>query len=134
MPVHETKLLVESGELLMRQVHPSQITEGRPAQATFTPTNRDTGLLSADRQSLISPREAYERYLRNKNLAAAGGTWGVSVKELQDLGLSSYSDPLPDNAAHALVDFTSIEDQKLRHTKGKLVYAKARDRGRLYPQ
>ena len=133
MPVNENALLLESSELLMRQVHPSQITEGRPAQATFTPTNRDNGLLSADRESLISPKEAYERYLRNKNLVAAGGAWGVSVKEALDLDLNSYADPLQDNTAHALIDFSSIADQKLRQRKGKLLYAKARDRGRLYP-
>lgn len=38
MPVLKEALLVEASELLMRQVHPSQITEGRPAQSTFTPT------------------------------------------------------------------------------------------------
>jgi hypothetical protein len=133
MPVLKEALLVEASELLMRQVHPSQITEGRPAQSTFTPTERDNGLLSADRESLISPRDAYERYLRSKNLAAAGGTWGVSVKEFSDLGLQSYSDPLQDNPAHALVDFTLAGEQKRRQSIGKLVYAKARDRGRLYP-
>jgi hypothetical protein len=133
MPVNESTLLDEPGELLMRQVHPSQITEGRPAQSTFTPTDNDNGLLSADRESLISPKMAYERYLRNKNLAAAGGTWGVSVKEFLDLGLKSHADPLPENMAHALVDFTLVADRKQWRAKGKLVYARARDRGRLYP-
>lgn len=134
MPVLESDLLARSDELLMRQVHPSQITEGRPSQSTFTPTDRDQGHLSADRESLISAKDAYERYLINKNLTSAGGTWGVSVSEFFDLGLLSYSDPLEINEAHALVDFSAVGDQKKQQAKGKLAYAKAKDRGRLYPR
>lgn len=133
MPVNDQSLLLPSAELLTRQVHPSQITEGRPSARSFTPTEKDNGHLSADRESLLSPREAYERYLRLKKFAEAGGTWGVSIKEFASLGLASYADPIPDNSAHALVDFTSAGDTKKQQTVGKLAYAKAKARGRLHP-
>jgi hypothetical protein len=133
MPINDASLIDVSDEILMRQVHPSQVTEGRLASGQFTPTDSDNGHLSADRESLISPKEAYERYLKNKNLVAAGGAWGVSITEFSELGLQSYSDPLPENGAHALVDFNAAGDLRQQKLKGKLAYAKAKDRGRLYP-
>lgn len=90
--------------------------------------------MSADRESLLSPREAYERYLQRKQLAEAGGTWGVSIQEFASLGLHSYADALPDNSAHVLVDFNSVGDAKKQQTVGKLAYAKAKARGRLHPR
>ena len=133
MPINDESLLSESTELLMRQVHPTQMTEGRPSARSFTPTDKDEGRLSVDRESLLSPREAYERYLQRKQLTEAGGTWGVSIQEFVSLGLASYADPIPDNSAHVLVDFTSAGDTKKQQILGKLAYAKAKARGRLYP-
>lgn len=89
--------------------------------------------MSADRESLLSPRAAYENYLQRKKLAEAGGVWGVSIQEFLSLGLASYADPIPDNSAHVLVDFTSVGDAKKQQAVGKLAYAKAKARGRLYP-
>jgi hypothetical protein len=110
------------------------MAEGRPSARSFTPTESDEGHLSADRESLLSPREAYERYLQRKHLTEAGGTWGVSIEEFASLGLASYADPIPDNPAHVLVDFTTAGDAKKQQTVGKLAYAKAKARGRLYPR
>ncbi|MGS0756100.1 hypothetical protein ACVBEH_16495 [Roseateles sp. GG27B] len=89
--------------------------------------------MSADRESLLSPREAYEQYVRRKQLTEAGGTWGVSIQEFANLGLAAYADSIPDNSAHVLVDFTSAGDAKKQQTVGKLAYAKAKARGRLHP-
>jgi hypothetical protein len=133
MPINDESRLPASDELLTRQVHPSQMAEGRPSARSFTPTERDEGHLSADRQSLLSPREAYERYLQRKQFTEAGGTWGVSIQEFASLGLAAYADPLADNSAHALVDFTTVGDGKKQQTVGKLAYAKAKARGRLHP-
>ena len=133
MPINHESLLPVSAELLTRQVHPSQMTEGRPSSRSFTPTDKDEGRLSADRESLLSPREAYERYLQQKQLTEAGGTWGVSIQEFASLGLASYADSIPGNSAHVLVDFTSAGDAKKQQAMGKLAYSKAKARGRLHP-
>ncbi|MCD2511467.1 hypothetical protein [Comamonas endophytica] len=133
MPVDSQYRLPTSDELLMRQVHPSQITEKRPSSRCFTSTGTDKGHLSADRESLLSPREAYEQYLQRKQLSEGGGTWGVSIAEFGQLGLLSCSDPLSENESHALVDFTSAGENKKQLTKGKLAYAKAIARKRLHP-
>lgn len=133
MPITSDHLLPQSDELMTRQVHPSQMAEGRPSARSFSPTASDDGYLSADRSSLLSPKDAYERYLERKKLIEAGGTWGVSVQEFGSLGLFCYSDPLPDSAAHALVDFSAAGDEKKQQAFAKLAYAKAKARGRLYP-
>lgn len=132
MPVAEPNLLAATDEILMRQVHPNVMQEGRLWSGAFTPTKVDNGLLSADRDSIISPKDAYERYLKAKALAQAGGSWGVSINEFKAIGLSCYSDPVAGNDAHVLVDFAAQGTDKERGL-GKLAYAKASARGRLYP-
>lgn len=132
MPVADAKKLSPSEELLMRQVHPSMMQEGRLWSGAFAPTKADNGLLSTDRDSLISPKEAYERYLKLKALTQAGGTWGVSVNEFSEIDLFCYSDPLHDNDAHSLVDFAA-KGKAMEKGLGKRAYAKASARGRLYP-
>lgn len=133
MPIDSASRLSASDELLTRQVHPNQMAEGRPSARSFTPTEKDRGHLSADRATLLSPKDAYERYLQRKQLASAGGTWGVSIEEFESFGLSCYADPLEDSTAHALIDFSTAGDAKGQQAVGKLAYAKAKARGRLHP-
>lgn len=132
MPVAEANKLAASNEVMMRQVHPKMMQEGRLWSGAFTPTKTDNGLLSADRDSIISPKDAYERYLKLKELVQAGGSWGVTINEFQEIGLVCYSDSLLDNDAHVLVDYTAKGAEK-EIGLGKLAYSKASARGRLYP-
>lgn len=132
MSVAEANRLAASDEILMRQVHPNMTQEGRLWSGAFTPTVVDNGLLSADRDSIISPKDAYERYLKSKALAHAGGSWGVSINEFKTIDLVCYSDPIHENEAHVLVDFAA-KGASNEKSLGKLAYAKASARGRLYP-
>jgi hypothetical protein len=132
MPVAEANRLAAPDEILMRQVHPNMMQGGRLWSGAFTPTKADKGLLSTDRDSVITPKEAYERYLRMKKLTQAGGTWGVSVSEFGALGLQCNSDPVTANNAHALIDLAAKGASKEK-ALGKLAYARASARGRLYP-
>lgn len=132
MPVDEANKLAGSDELLMRQLHPNNIQEGRLWSGAFTPTKADAGHLSADRDSIISPKDAYERYLKAKALMQAGGTWGVSINEFAMLGLDCYADAIPGNDAHTLVDFAAKGADREKGL-GKIAASKASARGRLYP-
>ncbi len=132
MPIAEANKLAASDELLMRQLHPNNIQEGRLWSGAFTPTRADAGHLSADRDTRISPKDAYERYLKAKALTQGGGTWGVSINEFAAIGLDCYADEIPDNDAHTLVDFAAKGAAKEK-SLGKLAAAKASARGRLYP-
>jgi hypothetical protein len=98
----------------------------------FTPTKTDKGLLSADRETVISPKAAYDRYLEQKKLEEGGGVWGVSIDEFRSIGLQCFPNPITGNEAHVLVDFASHGAEKQK-TLGKLAYVKATTRGRLCP-
>lgn len=132
MPVSDVDKLDGTVELMHRQVHPNLMNDGRLWSGAFTPTKSDNGLLSADRETLIKPQEAYERYLTHKKLSKGGGVWGVSIEEFRAIGLLCYADPVVDNEAHALVDFVSAGADKEKGL-GKLAYVKATARGRLFP-
>jgi len=108
------------------------VQKGRPSSKIFTPTAKDQGRLSSDREVLINPKDAYERYLAKKNLAEAGGTWGVTVEEFNHVGLPCFPDPVEGNEAHALTDFTASASDF--DTLGALIYRVAISRGRLWPK
>ncbi len=131
MPIGEEYKLHDADEILLRQTHPAWIDEGRPVSRHFLPNSNDEGRLSSDRSSLITPREAYEAYLVKSRKTA--GTWGITVGEYGTVGLTCYSDPLDDNSAHAVIDFSSHDDKGQKSLSKKL-YRKAVDRGCLYPK
>lgn len=131
MPISDDNKLHDPDEVLFRQTHPVWIDEGRPVSRHFLPNSSDGGLLSSDRSSLTTPREAYEDYLAKARKTA--GTWGVTVSEYGAEGLACYSDPVDDNRAHAVIDFSS-HDEKAHKGLSKKLYRKAIDRGCLYPK
>lgn len=131
MPVDETSLLTDD-EILHRQCNSKTIQDGRPWSRLFSPTDRDGGLLSADRESLRSPREAYEAYLAAKGQGSSAGVWGVTVHEFRELDLFSYADGIAGNDAHALIDFSAFAKDAVLE-KAKLARDKALTRKRLYP-
>lgn len=131
MPIDEDHKLHDMDEILFRQAHPAWIDEGRPVSRHFLPNSNDGGQLSSDRSSLTTPREAYEAYLEKARKTA--GTWGVTVGEYGGEGLLCYSDPVDDNHAHAVVDF-STHNEKEQKGLSKKLYRKAVDRGCLYPK
>lgn len=130
MPVGHEHKLHDMDEIMLRQTHPDWMDEGRPVSRHFLPNSRDGGLLSSDRGALTTPREAYEAYLAKSRKTA--GTWGITVGEYVGEGVSCYSDPLDDNHAHALVDYSASTEKEQKKISKKL-YRKAVDRGCLYP-
>ncbi|SLM24888.1 hypothetical protein SAMN04488690_2616 [Stenotrophomonas indicatrix] len=130
MPVDEASKLSHVDEIMLRQVLPLWVQEGRPSSAAFSPNSNDEGNLSVDRRTIIDPKLAFEAYLQRG--LKSGGVWGVSVGECHKEGLDCYSDPLDDNAAHALVNFGSASRNESRRIGGRL-RDKAHSRGCLHP-
>lgn len=130
MPVAEGHKLGDHEEFLLRQVIEIWIQEGRPASRAFQPNSNDEGQLSSDRSSMVTPREAFEAYLATGR--NSGGVWAVSVGEYAAASVDAYSDPLPDNAAHALVDYSPHTEKDWRKLS-KQFRAHAERRVRLYP-
>jgi len=79
---------------------------------------------------MITAREAFEAYLASGR--NSGGVWAVSVGEYAAASIDAYSDPLPENTAHALIDYSPYTEKEWRRLS-KQFRAHAEKRGRLYP-
>jgi hypothetical protein len=91
--------------LLLRQIHPGFIQNGRPSSQAFRPTPKDEQKLSVFDGDMISPSDAWDYY--NKNLCLVSiGVMAVSVPECSDLALSVIPDPEP-FPEHVLIDFSA---------------------------
>lgn len=115
--------------LLLRQIHPSFIQEGRPTSQAFRPTPKDEKKLSVYDGDQIAPEPSWAHYTQGlKQLSA--GVMGVSVSECQALDLPALPDPEP-FPEHVLIDFSdcsgSVIDKKCKKLKAKAV-----ERGWLY--
>ena len=126
MPVTLAQLINEMSEALLRQVHPSFIRDGRLSSQAFKPSSQDAGELSVSRRSLVTAKAAYERYLARSRQSC--GVWSVTVEECGVSGVKCYSDALPDDDAHSLIDFASLESKsQWEKVSNKLVvFARAR--------
>lgn len=125
----------EENELLLRQVHPSFIQDGRITSQAFRPTPKDQKKLSVNRDSLIAPQEAFELHTKRKNLSS-GGVWAVSVLEVSETAeLSIEKDPVTDpieDLSHCLIDFSKIDPESRIKAIGSKLADKARSRGCLF--
>lgn len=129
MPVDEASKLMQVDEVMLRQVLPDWIQEGRPSSAAFSPNSSDAGNLSVDRRSMIDPKQAFEAYLQRG--LSSGGVWGISVGECHEQKLTCYEDQLADNSAHALVHFGDASKSEQKRIGGRL-RDKAHSRGCLH--
>jgi hypothetical protein len=125
--------LADPTEMLLRQIHPSWIHDGRVASQAFRPTPKDEGLLSVSRGTLTSPESAFRLHTEVKRLPSVG-VWGVSVAEAGLAKLVAYADPetgAVEDPAHAVVDFRPLGSNAAERAS-KILAAKARERGPLF--
>jgi hypothetical protein len=128
--------LSDLSEVLFRQIHPNSYSEGRPASDRFKPQPRDNGKMSVDRGALTTAAESHALFISSGNRSAA--VFGVSVKEFGDEFLKCFADPLsaaderPGNPAHAVTDYSPIEEKRWKNISKRLA-AKAEARGILHP-
>lgn len=115
-PIREA--IGDEAEVLLRQVHPSFLRDGRPSSQAWRPTKKDEGFLSVARGSLTNPQAAFEHHTQQKKLASAG-TWAVTVGECQVAELRAYADPLDAtptvaaDPAHAVIDFKKLSNSQV---------------------
>lgn len=129
--------LSDHEELLLRQVHPTFVRDGRPSSQAFRPTTKDAGKLSVARGALTTPEAAFSLYTEGLGLPSAG-TWAVTVGECREQALNVIPDPLTSppekiaDFAHAVVDFTT-HSKSQAEAKGARLARKAWERGRMHP-
>lgn len=115
--------------LLLRQIHPTFVQQGRVTSQAFRPTPKDEQHLSVYDGDLIDSQPAYEHYTGTLGHASVG-VMAVSVAECTSLDLPTSPDPEP-FPEHAIIDFTGFE-KKLAEKKAKLLKARAEQRDWLY--
>lgn len=125
------QLLTDPAEMLLRQVHPNWVEDGVPSSQAFVPTKKDEGKLSIARGSTTSSEAAFKHYTTVQQMESAG-TWGVTVGEALEAGVNSFDEPWDNVPAHGFVDFRG-RTRRQAERNGKLLVARARVRGRLYP-
>ena len=92
--------------LLLRQIHPGFVQNGRPTSQAFRPTPKDEDMLSVYDGDQIQPRAAWEHYTRSLGLHSAG-VMGIAAGECAAVTLPVFADPAP-FPEHCLIDFSGL--------------------------
>lgn len=126
-----TTRLTELDETLLRQVHPTQVTDGGISKEAFIPTPTDKGLLSTLREE-VGPQEAHRRWTEDQNKLSVG-TYGISVADVEDAGLTALDDAAASKTPdHASVDFNELTTGGQKKKAARQLRDRATDRGCLY--
>lgn len=115
--------------LLLRQIHPSFIQDGRVTSQAFRPTPKDEFLLSVDDGDRVTAEASWQRFITNP-VCKSLGVQAVSQAECtaQELSVIEDGNPHPE---HCSVDFTAF-DKKVIEKKSKLLRVQAETRGWLF--
>jgi hypothetical protein len=114
---------------LLRQVNPSFVQEGRVTSQVFRPTQKDQDALSVDNGDMISPQDAWQRFVDQPKCRSAG-VLAVCKKECDDQELPVAEDGVP-FPEHCSIDFTGFTKSETER-KAKILKTLAERRGWLY--
>jgi hypothetical protein len=120
---------VNDATLLLRQVNPSWIQQGRVTSQAFKPTPKDDFKLSVYDGDLTSPPDSWKHFTEKLGFRSVG-TLAITVAECSSQELPARPDPEP-FPEHAVVDFTGLETNQIEK-KSKKLNALAAHRGWLY--
>ncbi len=115
--------------LLLRQVNPSWIQQGRVTSQAFKPTPKDDFKLSVYDGDLITPLDSWTHFTEMLRLQSVG-TLAVTVAECSAQELPARPDTQP-FLEHAVVDFTGLGSSQIEK-KSKKLNALAAGRGWLF--
>lgn len=115
--------------LLLRQVHPSFVQEGRVTSQAFRPTPKDDFNLSVDNGDRVTAEAAWRRFTSTPPCASAG-VQAVTLSDCAEQSLPVIEDGQP-HPEHCSIDFSAF-DKKSIEGKAKLLRARAATRGWLF--
>jgi hypothetical protein len=118
-----------SDTLLLRQVNPHWIREGRVTSQAFKPTAKDQKKLSVYDGDQMTAQEAYRHYTQRLKLTSAG-VIALTVVECrqQELPVTPDPEPFPE---HVVIDFSDYSNAEIK-TKAKYLTRAAMLRGWQY--
>lgn len=110
---------MDSETLLLSQIHPNFVQNGRPTSQAFRPTPKDECLLSVDDGSKILPRPSWERYTSTLDCQSAG-VMAITFAECSVEGLPVVEDgnPFPE---HCSIDFSNLTKSSIEKKAKVLV-------------
>lgn len=115
--------------LLLRQINPSFIQQGRVTSQAFRPTPKDRQKLSVYDGDMISAARAWVHFTQTQRLQSVG-VLGVTVQECRNEELEVRSSP-EHFAEHAEIDFLELTPNQCEK-KGKRLRSAAEARGWLH--
>ena len=120
---------MNSGTLLLRQIHPAWIQKERVTSQAFTPTPKDEGHLSAYDGDLITAEDSWQHFVKALGHRSAG-VLAVTAGECESQGTLAKPDPgaFPE---HVLVDFRALTNSQ-KKAAGRALTRYANTRGWQY--
>lgn len=115
--------------LLLRQVHPNFVQQGRVTSQAFRPTPKDEHQLSVDNGDLITAQAAWQRFV-SQPLNSSAGVMAISNEECTATGLVVVEDGIP-YTEHCYLDFSPFPRPEIER-KAKLLSRAAHSRGWRY--
>lgn len=115
--------------LLLRQVHPAWVQQGRVTSQVFRPTPKDRKRLSVYDGDQITPENSWRHYTTGMGYSSIG-VMAVAVVECSQLQLATRLDPEP-FPEHAVIDFDGYSENETKR-KSKQLKEFAQLRGWLY--
>lgn len=115
--------------ILLRQVHPSFVQDGRVTSQAFRPTPKDDKQLSVYHGDMISASGSWEHFVAQAGCSSVG-VMGASHRECVSQALPVVADGVP-FAEHASIDFAAFEENDIKK-KAKVLARDAQSRGWLH--
>ena len=120
---------MNSDTLLLRQVHPGFIQDGRITSQVFRPTPKDENLLSMYDGDMITPEEAWQHFTNSPDNKSAG-VMAVTKKECDTHVLQIIEDRIPFKE-HVSLNFDGKTKSSIERIAKMLKYC-AEARGWMY--
>ena len=115
--------------LLLRQINPSFVQNGRPTSQVFRPTPKDGKQLSVDDGSKIAPKASWERFTGTFGFASVG-VMAVTSAECLAEELPVVADGVP-YSDHCFIEFAGLAKSSVEK-KAKVLASHAVQRGWLF--
>lgn len=117
---------MNSETLLLRQIHPDFVQQGRPTSQAFRPTPKDENQLSVYDGARITAPASWHHYTERLNMKSAG-VMALSCEECAAEQLMIIEDRVP-FPEHCSIDFSGLKKSEVEKKSKKLAaYAKGRD-------
>ncbi len=120
---------MNSETLLLRQINPSFIQNGRVTSQAFRPTPKDENKLSVYDGDQITSENSWIHFTSNPQ-CRSDGVMAISHEQCDEQSIPVIADGIP-FPEHAYLNFSNMGKGEIER-KAKILVSKAQERGWLY--